>query len=247
MDMSGWSYVDDPLSAAWRSSVQRDREGANLDIRIVFQLFVQTLPLRGRICVSTTSSLEWFPLSFPFVGRVGFRPTSRFGLRCGPSVCRDVVFLQVPCVARLHLLAPGEALTVVAQEHAVYKRVKVEGPFRPRRMMFTSDRYGSMGQWRDSDTIIQYSWNFLFGLKRTWDQKLSSGLMLLTFMTTHLFQLPMTFFRNQRILRPVFPPHHEEQRWHPQDYSPMSCCRVARPFLRQGSFRSVTKCDADTR
>ena len=55
------------LSAAWRSSVQRDREGANLDLRIVFQLFVQTLPLRGTMCVPTTSSLKWFPLSFPFV------------------------------------------------------------------------------------------------------------------------------------------------------------------------------------
>ena len=51
MDMSGWSYVDDPLSAAWRSSVPRDREGANLGLRIVFQLFVQTLPLCGTICV----------------------------------------------------------------------------------------------------------------------------------------------------------------------------------------------------
>ena len=30
---------------------------------------------------------------------------------------------------------------------------------------------------------------FLVGLKRTWDQKLSSSLMLLTFMTTHLFQI----------------------------------------------------------
>ena len=51
MDMSGWSYVDDPLSSAWRSSVQRDREGANMGLRIVFQLFVQTLPLCGTICV----------------------------------------------------------------------------------------------------------------------------------------------------------------------------------------------------
>ena len=67
MDMSGWSYVDDPLSAAWRSSVQRDLEGANSDLRIVFHLFVQTLLLCGTICVSTTSSLECFSLSFPIV------------------------------------------------------------------------------------------------------------------------------------------------------------------------------------
>ena len=51
---------------------------------------------------------------------------------------------------------------------------------------------------------------FLVGLKRTWDQKLSSGL-LLTFMTTHLFQfrfadaeqywlITWTFFRSQQIL-----------------------------------------------
>ena len=39
MDVSGWSHVDDPLSATWRPSVQRDREGAGLDLKTVFQLF----------------------------------------------------------------------------------------------------------------------------------------------------------------------------------------------------------------
>ena len=29
------------------------------------------------------------------------------------------------------------------------------------------------------------------------------------------------------------PPHHEEQRLHPQDYSPISCCRVAPMFLQE--------------
>ena len=52
---------------------------------------------------------------------------------------------------------------------------------------------------------------FLVGLKRIWDQKLSSGL-LLTFMTTHIFQfrfadaeqywlITLTFLMSQRILR----------------------------------------------
>ena len=122
MDLSGWSYEDDLLSVAWRSSVQRDREGANLDFRIVSELFVQILPLRGTICVSNTSSLKWFLcLSRSSMrGRVGFRPTSRFGLCCGVFILRDVMFILVPCVARLQLPAPEEALTVVAQEHAVY-------------------------------------------------------------------------------------------------------------------------------
>ena len=31
--------------AAWRSNVQRDRESANLDLEIVFQVFIQTLVL----------------------------------------------------------------------------------------------------------------------------------------------------------------------------------------------------------
>ena len=34
-----------------------------------------------------------------------------------------------------------------------------------------------------------------------------------------------------KILLPVSPPHHEERRWHPRDYSPISCCRVAPMFL----------------
>ena len=100
---------------------------------------------------------QMVPFVLPVRYCVGFRPTSRFGLRCGPSVLRDVMFLQVPCVARLHIPTTGEALTVVAQEHAVYKRVKVEGPFRPTRTTFTSCRYGSMSQWRDADTINRYS------------------------------------------------------------------------------------------
>ena len=55
--------------------------------------------------------------------------------------------------------------------------------------------------------------HILVGLKRTWDQKLSSGL-LLKFMFTHFFQvrfadaeqywlINLTFFRSQRILRPA--------------------------------------------
>ena len=67
------------------------------------------------------------------------------------------MFLPVRCVARLRIPATGEALTVVAQEHAVYIRVKVEGPFRPTRTTFISCRYGSMSQWRDHDNIIRYS------------------------------------------------------------------------------------------
>ena len=62
---------------------------------------------------------------------------------------------------------------------------------------------------------------FLVGLKRTWDQKLSSGL-LLTFMATQLFQfrfadaeqywlITWTFCTSQRIIRPVFSQHHEER------------------------------------
>ena len=34
-----------------------------------------------------------------------------------------------------------------------------------------------------------FSEKFLFSLKRIWDQKLSSGLMFLTLMTTHFFQI----------------------------------------------------------
>ena len=106
MDMSGWSYA------------QHHREGANLGLRIVFQLFVPFV-LTVRFCVGA------------------WKPTSRFGLHCGPSVPRDVMFLRVPCVARLHIPANGEVLTFVAQEHAVYKRGKAEGPFGPTRTTFT--------------------------------------------------------------------------------------------------------------
>ena len=35
----------------WRSSVQRDRGGAGLDLKMVFQLFNQTLALRCTTCV----------------------------------------------------------------------------------------------------------------------------------------------------------------------------------------------------
>ena len=49
------------------------------------------------------------PQMVPFVLPVrfcaGFRPTSRCGFHCGPSFLRDVVFLHVPCVARL-LIVP---------------------------------------------------------------------------------------------------------------------------------------------
>ena len=37
--------------ATWRSSVQRGREGTNLDLEIVFQLLIHTLALRCTICV----------------------------------------------------------------------------------------------------------------------------------------------------------------------------------------------------
>ena len=62
---------------------------------------------------------------------------------------------------------------------------------------------------------------FLVGIKRTWDRKLSSGL-LFTFMANHLFQfrfadaeqywlITWTFFRSQQILRPVFSQRHKER------------------------------------
>ena len=119
MDMSGWSHA------------QRHREGANLGLRIVFQLFVQTLP-------------TMVPFVLPVRFCVGFKPTSRFLLQCGPSVPRDVLFLRVPCVAGLHIPANGEVLTFVAQEQTVYKRGRVEGPFGPTTTTFTSCRCGSM-------------------------------------------------------------------------------------------------------
>ena len=83
MDMSGWSYVDDRLSAAWRSSVQRDREGANLGLRIVFPAFrpdTATLWYDMRV---TTSSLKRFPLSSPFVSAWASRRLPGLGYTAG--------------------------------------------------------------------------------------------------------------------------------------------------------------------
>ena len=45
MDLSGWSYEVALCPATRLSCVQYDREGTNLDLIIVSQLFVQTLPL----------------------------------------------------------------------------------------------------------------------------------------------------------------------------------------------------------
>ena len=78
------------------------------------------------------------------LGQLFETASTRFGLRCRPSVLRDVMFHQVPCVARLHIPATSDELTVVAEEHAVCRRVKFEGPFRPTSSTFTSCRYGSM-------------------------------------------------------------------------------------------------------
>ena len=149
MDMSVWSYVDDPLSAAWRSSVQRDREGANLGLWIVFPAFrpdTATLWYDMRV---TTSSLKRFPLSSPFVSAWASGRLPDLGYAASHP------FFVMSCFFTYH--AWQEALTVVAKEHAVYKRVKVEGPFRPTRTTFTSCRFGSMSQWRVPDTIIPYS------------------------------------------------------------------------------------------
>ena len=45
MYLSGWSHELALCPATRLSSVQYDREGMNLDLKIVFQLFVQTLLL----------------------------------------------------------------------------------------------------------------------------------------------------------------------------------------------------------
>ena len=52
MDVSGWSRVDGPLSRNM-AIVHRDREGPNLDLKMMFQLFNQTLALRCTTCVSS--------------------------------------------------------------------------------------------------------------------------------------------------------------------------------------------------
>ena len=57
----------------------------------------------------------------------------------------------------MRLSAHEEALTVVAQEHAVYKSVRVGGLSRPTRTKFASCQYGLMSKWRDSGTVIGYS------------------------------------------------------------------------------------------
>ena len=45
MDVSAWSDVDGLLSRNM-AIVHRDREGPNLDLKMMFQLFNQTLALR---------------------------------------------------------------------------------------------------------------------------------------------------------------------------------------------------------
>ena len=47
------------------------------------------------------------------LGQLFETASTRFGLRSRPSVLRDVMFHQVPCVARLHIPATSDALTVV--------------------------------------------------------------------------------------------------------------------------------------
>ena len=61
----------------------------------------------SELCSSFSSRhcQQWYPSVLPVRFCVGFKPTSRFGLQCGPSVPRDVLFLRVPCVAGLHIPA----------------------------------------------------------------------------------------------------------------------------------------------
>ena len=157
--MSGWSYVGRPSVRSMSIKPYK----TIVKVRIWVSGLCSSFSSRHCHSVVRYACDNIKPQMVPFVLPVrycvGFRPTSRFGLRCGPSVLRDVMFLHVPCVARLHT-ATGEALTVVAQEHAVYIHVKVEGPLRSTRTTFTSCRYGSLSQWRDHDNIIRYSWEF---------------------------------------------------------------------------------------
>ena len=68
-----------------------------------------------------------------------------------------------------------------------YTGVKVECPFKPTRTMYTSCRKSSMRKWCVLSCTEKVEVpKHVVGWKRTWDQTLSSGL-LLTFMTTHLF------------------------------------------------------------
>ena len=84
---------------------------------------------------------------------------------------------------------PASFFTMFLLFHVLYELQRTCGrPWRPARV-------------RPFKTKVSVSWKkSLVGLKRTWDQKLSSSLMLVPFMTVHLLQFRFTI---------------TEQYWHP--------------------------------